>query len=217
DEGLLNDLIHYCIQCAKKHHPAYLVPVEQCLAHLTKDYPEIVARVFIWTSFIPAHNHEYVASHAIRTSNKIQDFFDANKNPVFILRSQLPITTSTTTSTTTWTILSSYFFRKTNRDLRHGLESRFPVLEAQLPHKTPNYNIYVSPFQFRPIEYLSKTDPNNPPKGLRKVFNYIAAKIPKGKTKRIQNGPRKVSVFTYITKRGLFDNPAIAVILRFKW
>ncbi|KAF9969628.1 hypothetical protein BGZ65_011754, partial [Modicella reniformis] len=213
DEQLLKILIEYCIKCAKKHHPAYLLPVEQCLAQLSKDYPGIVAKVFISTSYIPAHNHKYVASHAICTSNKIHGFFGDNKNPVFILRSQLPTTTSTTPP--------SYFFWKTNRDLRNGLESRFPKPEAQPPHKKPKCKIFVSPFQFRPIDPLAiesqTTDTKNLPKGLRKIFIDIAANIRKAKTKLIQKEPRKESVFVHIAKKDHFDNPAIVAIIRFKW
>ncbi|KAF9960624.1 hypothetical protein BGZ65_011995, partial [Modicella reniformis] len=199
DERLLKSLIEYCINCAKKHHPAYLVPVEQCLAQLSKDYPEIVANVFISTSYIPAHNYEYVASHAICTNNKIQNFFGNNKNPVFILRSQLP--------TTTW---SSYFFMNINRDLHRGSESRFPKFEVQPAHKKPNYKIYVSPFQFKPIEHLaidSKTT----------AFDYIAAKLQNVNTKLLQKEPRKESIFAHIERKEHFDNPVIAAIIRFKW
>ncbi|KAF9931776.1 hypothetical protein BGZ65_004715 [Modicella reniformis] len=188
DEQSLNILIDYCIKCAKTRHPAYLTPVEQCLAQLSKDYPEIVASVFLSTSYIPTHNYEYVASHAITISNKFQDFLDGNKKPVFILPFQLPTTTPS----------SSYFFMNTNRDLYPGSESRFaPKQNVQSIHKKRNYNIYVSPFQFRPIAPL---------------IDYQKTRL-NPFSKRLD----KASVFTFIKDRDFFDNMAIASILRFKW
>ncbi|KAF9922870.1 hypothetical protein BGZ65_009305, partial [Modicella reniformis] len=150
DDQLLKMLIDYCIQYAKIYHPAYLVPAEQCFAKLLDHYPDIVTDLFRSTSYIPAHNHDYVASDGISTSNKFQDIIDGNKYSVFILRSQLPATTP-----------STHFFLSTNGDLHHGSESRFPSMKNEQPtHKERNYKIYVSPFQFRPIEPLNKGNKN---------------------------------------------------------
>ncbi|KAF9967637.1 hypothetical protein BGZ65_012980, partial [Modicella reniformis] len=146
DERLLKILIDYCIQCAKAYDPAYLAPVEQCLAELLDRYPDIVTDLFRSTSYIPAHNHDYVVSHAISSSNKFQDIFDIGYDPTFTLRSQLPVATPSTS-----------FFSNANGDLHQGLESRFPPKQnEQQTHKKRNYKIYVSPFQFKPIEPLKK-------------------------------------------------------------
>ncbi|KAF9961094.1 hypothetical protein BGZ65_011228, partial [Modicella reniformis] len=159
DERLLKVLIDYCIKCAKTYHAAYLTSVEQCLALLSKDYPEIVAN----------------------------DFLDGNKYPVFVLRSQLPTVTP-----------SSFFFMNTNGDFHQGSESRFlPKRNAQPTHKKRNYKIYVSPFQFKPIE------PENSQKTQRN--NWFP--------KRLQ----RESIFDHIAGKVHFNNPAIVAIMRFKW
>ncbi|KAF9992695.1 hypothetical protein BGZ65_011920, partial [Modicella reniformis] len=190
DEQLLKILIDYCIQCAKAYHPAYLAPVEQCLAKLLDRYPDIVTDLFKSTSYIPAHNHDYVASHAISASNRLQDFLDGNKYPVFILRSQLPTTKPSTS-----------FFSNTNGDLHQGSESRFPQEQnVQSTHKKRKYKIYVSPFQFRPMEPLIKDSQKKQRKFL---------------SKRLHND-HKESVFDHITGKAHFDNPAIVAIIRFK-
>ncbi|KAF9952033.1 hypothetical protein BGZ65_005583, partial [Modicella reniformis] len=182
DEQLLKILVDYCIKCAKTYHPAYMKPVEQYLAPLSKDNPEIVANVFRSASYIPTHNHEYIASRAVTISNKLHDFLDGNKNPVFILRSHLPTT-----------IPSSSIFKNTNTAL--GSESRFPLKpEAQPTYNKRTRKIYVSPFQFRPIEPLFKVSQTKPSKR-----------------------PRKISVFKYITEKEYFKSPAIEAIVRFKW
>ncbi|KAF9981269.1 hypothetical protein BGZ65_004137, partial [Modicella reniformis] len=169
DEKLLKILIDYCV----------------------KDYPDIIADVFISTSYIPARNHEYVTSHAISTSNRIQDFVDGNKNPAFTLRSQLPTTTQ-----------SSSFFMSANGDfhrLHHGSEFRFPLKRNVQPtaSKKRSNNIYVSPFQFRPIEPLDDDPQTTQTKTLKRQH--------------------KESVFDHIAGKNHFDNPAIVAIIRFKW
>ncbi|KAF9952884.1 hypothetical protein BGZ65_005000 [Modicella reniformis] len=145
DEQLLQMLIDYCINCAKKYHPAYMAPVEQCLAKLLEHYPDIAANVFRATSYIPVPNHAYVASHAVGVSGKVRDLLSTggsktrpidihDESTVFMLRSQLPITTT-----------PKYF-------LLNGSNARFPHHgKKQAAHKNRSHKIYVSPFQFRPI------------------------------------------------------------------
>ncbi|KAF9994523.1 hypothetical protein BGZ65_009837, partial [Modicella reniformis] len=187
DEQMLKVLIDYCIKCAKTHHPAYLTPVEQCLAQLLKNYPEIAANVFSSISYIPARNHEYVASHAIC---KPQDSLGGYKRAVFILRSQLP------------TIIPSSFFKNTTGDLQLGSEPRFPIKRnVQPPYNQRSGNLYVSPFQFSPIEPLIEDSEKTRLNPFSKRFHK----------------DRRRSVITFIIKRDFFDNMAIAVILRFKW
>ncbi|KAF9937588.1 hypothetical protein BGZ65_001358 [Modicella reniformis] len=188
DVQLLKILIDYCIQCAKTYHPAYLAPVEQCLVKLLDHYPDIVANLFRSTSYIPAHNQDYVASQAISASNRFEDILDGNKYPVFILRSQLPTTTPL-----------SFFFLNSNDDLHQGSESRFPPKQNEQPtHKKRKYKIYVSPFQFRPIVPLNK-------------------KSQKTQRKCLPKRHRQESVFNHIKGKDDFDNPAIVAIIRFKW
>ncbi|KAF9982262.1 hypothetical protein BGZ65_003067, partial [Modicella reniformis] len=159
DEKLLKTLIDYCINCAKKYHPAYMAPVEQCLAELLRHYPDIVVYIFRSTSYIPAHNHAYVASHAIGFNSRFQDFMDGTENTVFILRSQLP----------------------TDRRLHQGLEPRYPAKVSHQPiYKKRTYKIYVSPFQFRHVNTSKDTqDDHDPHKQHRKesVFNLITGKV----------------------------------------
>ncbi|KAF9936514.1 hypothetical protein BGZ65_002318, partial [Modicella reniformis] len=153
DEQLLQILINYCINCTKKYHPAYMAPVEQCLAELLEQYPDTVANVFRWTSYIPVLNHAYVWSHAIGTSAKFQDLLSTggsktnsinihdDESEVFTLRSQLPIATA-----------SKSFFFNGHGNLNHGSDTRFPRHEKeQATRKNQSHKIYVSPFQFRPI------------------------------------------------------------------
>ncbi|KAF9970398.1 hypothetical protein BGZ65_011159, partial [Modicella reniformis] len=190
DDQLLKILVDYCIQCAKTYHPAYLTPVEQCLALLSRDYPEILANIFRSTSYIPAHNRDYVASHAIRASTKFQDILDGNKYPVFVLRSQLPTTTP-----------SSFFFTITNGNLRQMSESQFPP-KQNIPstHKKRNHKIYISPFQFQPIEPLVEdsqtTDHNHPPEEHHTASEFKdIAEIQNATTSRPPEEHHKVSVF----------------------
>ncbi|KAF9984497.1 hypothetical protein BGZ65_000251, partial [Modicella reniformis] len=203
DEQLLKMLIDYCINCAKKYHPAYMTPVEQCLAKLLVHYPDIAAYVFRSTSYIPAHNSEYVASHAIGTITRLRDWFrvvikaalfsnkttpkqfyiDDNMHAVFTLRSQLPTVNSPPPSFMNGDDMSQHWSetRSTQRrDVRPTLKSR-------------SHKIYVSPFQFQSI------------------------KQPLVDSQSTSTQKHKKSVFDYITGRDFFDNPAIVAIVRFKW
>ncbi|KAF9970327.1 hypothetical protein BGZ65_011216, partial [Modicella reniformis] len=194
DVKLLKILIDYCLKCAKTYHPAYLAPVEQCLAELLKHYPDIVANVFRATSYIPAHNHAYLASNAVRSSGKFWNLthkairvipfgkifnriiprpfgLGDNNNAVFTLRSELPVVTPSKTSF-----------------IKRDVNLWFPKMpDEPHPHKNRSYTIYVSPLQFRPIKIEGRS------------------------------GERYESVFTHITRRDFLNNPAVEATLRFTW
>ncbi|KAK3824539.1 MAG: hypothetical protein J3Q66DRAFT_383968 [Benniella sp.] len=144
NEQLLAIMIDYCINNARKHHPAYLEPVEQCLSDILGQYPDIASDLFRKASYIPARNHEYVASHAADSSHISMAFgnifnsktqsienTDGSDNRVFTLRTQLPTTDN------------------------FGRETRFP--QGKNKDQQPvvihhPYDIYVSPFQFKPFQ-----------------------------------------------------------------
>ncbi|KAF9921711.1 hypothetical protein BGZ65_010126, partial [Modicella reniformis] len=199
NEELLKVLIDFCINCAKKYHPGYMDPVEQCLSELLEFYPRIAADVFKSTSFIPAHNHAYVASHAIGTigtintiakfldslrvpiraifslnkTTPVRSKFDYNIHAVFTLRSQLPLVHSLSLSFMNGGDISHNWSETRlmrRRDIRPTLKNR-------------SHKIYVSPFQFQLVKSQQGND----------------------------------SVFDHITEKDFYDNPAVVTILRFKW
>ncbi|KAF9983654.1 hypothetical protein BGZ65_001562 [Modicella reniformis] len=203
DEELLKVLIDFCINCAKKYHPCYMTPVEQCLTELLKSYPRVAAYVFKSTSYILAHNHAYVASHAIGTITRLQDLIrvvikatlfsnkttpkqlniDDNIHAVFTLRSQLP------------TVHSPPPFMNEGDISHHWSETRFTQRRDVRPTlKNRSHKIYVSPFQFRLI--MSTVN--------RSQDTWFKSQ-------------RNDSVFDYITEKDFYDNPAVVTILRFKW
>ncbi|KAF9208762.1 hypothetical protein BGZ49_007618 [Haplosporangium sp. Z 27] len=114
DVHLVETFIDYCIRNAKKYHPAYMTPAIQCLSDLLDRYPNILDDMFKKASYVPAHNHAYVSSHAIVANRRYGDYinflanyfsfklwrgklFNKSHNindyyqPVFSLRNQLPI------------------------------------------------------------------------------------------------------------------------------
>ncbi|KAK3824678.1 MAG: hypothetical protein J3Q66DRAFT_325784, partial [Benniella sp.] len=107
NEHLLRLMIEYCMRCAKNVNLAYLEPVEQCLSDLLDRYPDIVASIFIKSSYIPAHNQGYIATHATDSNSASMTFGkvfngssqdsgdnDDNNKTFFTLPSQLPISGS---------------------------------------------------------------------------------------------------------------------------
>jgi hypothetical protein len=141
NEQLLKILIDHCMKYAKTRHPGYMEPVEQCMSDLLQRHPDIVADIFIKASYIPAHNQAYVASHAvdlniisttlssIRSMTGIPRRVNHNSNKVFTLRSQLPIAG------------------------KSGRETCFSSKREQMSMlKSRSSKIYVSPFQFKPIQ-----------------------------------------------------------------
>jgi len=141
NEHLVKLMIDYCMRCAKNVNLAYLEPVEQCLSDLLDRHPDIVASIFIKSSYIPAHNQAYIATHATDTNSASMTFGkvfngssqdsgdnDDNNKMFFTLPSQLP--------------LSGSLKRR---------EKWFPgKREPKTLLKNRSLKIYVSPFQFQP-------------------------------------------------------------------
>jgi hypothetical protein len=140
NEQLLKIVIDHCMKYAKTRHPGYMEPVEQCMSDLLDRHPDIVADIFIKASYIPAHNQAYVATHAIDSNytSTFSNIFSSkariarhinNDNSVFTIRSQLPIADTP------------------------GRMTRFPDRhEGRTMLKNQSSKIYVSPFQFKPIQ-----------------------------------------------------------------
>ncbi|KAI8351693.1 hypothetical protein B0O80DRAFT_111232 [Mortierella sp. GBAus27b] len=141
NERLLKILIDYSMRCSKTIHLGYLEPVEQCLSDLLDRYPEIVADIFMKTSYIPVHNEAYVISHAIDSSSTSITFSNVfngaqpnageneeSDNKVLTLRSQLPTS------------------NKLRRDTKIPVRSHKKLLRDNRSSK-----IYVSPFQFQSV------------------------------------------------------------------
>ncbi|KAF9343125.1 hypothetical protein BGX34_007193, partial [Mortierella sp. NVP85] len=191
NEQLLKSLIDYCIKNAKTHHPVFLTPVIQCLSAITEWYPDILRDLFLRSSYIPAHNPEYVASHAIIANLRSSDFFtfftrlfgifkggstgfskSSNINqyeaPVFSVRSHLPLSSNSG--------VRSYFRQRVTYFPQKEIKER----EAPTVVKRAR-NIYVSAFQFKPI-----------------------------------NGQRNRSFLSQIAGRDIFDSPAIEASLCYK-
>ncbi|KAF9345015.1 hypothetical protein BGX34_005105, partial [Mortierella sp. NVP85] len=141
NEHLLKIVIDHCMKYAKTRHPGYMEPVEQCMSDLLDRHPDMVADIFIKASYIPAHNQAYVASHAvdlniisttlgsIRSMAGIPRRVSRSGNKVFTLQSQLPI------------------------GGKSGRETCFSSKREQISMpKSRSSKIYVSPFQFKPIQ-----------------------------------------------------------------
>ncbi|KAI8351669.1 hypothetical protein B0O80DRAFT_110758 [Mortierella sp. GBAus27b] len=117
NEQLLRTLIDHCIKNAKTRHAAYLIPAVQCLDKLLISHPTVLRDLLRRASYVPASSSEYVTSHAVIANVRASDwisFFvrlitfgryghnllsgtkstniDDYKNPVFTLRTQLPVT-----------------------------------------------------------------------------------------------------------------------------
>ncbi|KAF9293473.1 hypothetical protein BGZ88_005316 [Linnemannia elongata] len=204
--ALVEAFIDYCILNAKKYHPAYLMPAVQCLNELSERYPAILADMFRKASYVPAHNHAYVSSHALvanaqytewfkfkmmfwnfftgkswEKSNNINDY----DKPVFSLRSQLPFR-----STSFLNVLNI------ETSLREKRQAKFPAKRETTEEETKkrsnkDYKIYVTPFP-----KLSMYGPYKPwYKGLDTAQ----------------------SAFTDIAGEDYFDSPAMVATLEFKW
>ncbi|KAG0051018.1 hypothetical protein BGZ83_004207 [Gryganskiella cystojenkinii] len=189
---LVEAFIKYCIFSSKKYHPAHLLPAMQCLSELLDRHPNILADMFHQASYVPAHNPEYIASHAVIANTQytadlkrklmfwtnssdmnIKNINDYEK-PVFSLRSQLPFRTSG-------------IFNLLGIGIPFG-EKRidtFPVRKYNYLEKTDDYSytIYVSPFPL-----LSRYGSRSQRSG-----------------------------FTEIAGKRYFDCPAMIATLDFKW
>ncbi|KAG0031570.1 hypothetical protein BGZ81_000982 [Podila clonocystis] len=208
---LVEAFIEYCIKHAKKYHPAYLMPAVQCLTELSERYPAILGDMFRRASYVPAHNHSYIASHAVianhqyrktlksyfafwnyfkdvspyTKSNNINDY----AKPVLHLRSQLPFR-------------SANFFHVLNIEtsMRESRPNEFP-LKPELSEEDErrrnragefSHKIYVSPFP-----KLSMYGPYQSWQGLF--------------------GDPARSAFSEIAGQDYFDSPAMIAMLEFKW
>jgi hypothetical protein len=205
NKRLLKALIDYCVKNAHEHHPGYLTPVIQCQSKLSKMYPDIMGDLFRRTSYIPARNYQYVASHAVIAKLHFKDWSDFlvrfcslgiinrrlfkstsfsdindNKTPIFSLRSQLPF--------------HNYgkvfgFFGMAYNLILSRLTWRFPSeRDTEKTHSTAedqSRRIYVSPFQFKPI---------------------------KGR-----NGRQERSFLALIAGKDLSDSPAVVATVQYKW
>ncbi|KAG0321897.1 hypothetical protein BGZ99_003622 [Dissophora globulifera] len=200
DGALVEAFVNYCLKNAKKYHPAYLMPVIQCVNELSDQYPSLLADMFRKASYVPVYNYEYVASHAVianpqhgryfasklkfwrwfngtkfEKSNNINDY----EKPVFSLRSQLPFRAIG--------LLSFLGVYTSVSEMR--LED-FPI-EPYVIKDEKKKMIYVSPFP-----KLSMYEPN------QQWFK----------------GHESVkSAFTEIAGRDFFDSPAMKATLDFKW
>ncbi|KAF9383655.1 hypothetical protein CPC16_008828, partial [Podila verticillata] len=208
---LVEAFIEYCIKHAKKYHPAYLMPAVQCLTELSERYPAILGDMFRRASYVPAHNHSYIASHAIIANHQYRKTFKSyfafwnyfrgtssyaksnNINdyakPVLHLRSQLPFR-------------SANFFHVLNIEtsMRESRHDTFPLKpeiseeEERRKNRTGEFShkIYVSPFP--------KLSMYGPYQGWQGIF-----------------GDPARSAFTEIAGQDYFDSPAMIAMLEFKW
>ncbi|KAF9357795.1 hypothetical protein BGX26_003056 [Mortierella sp. AD094] len=75
ERPLVELMIKYGVKYAKLRHPAYLIPVMQCLEELSIQYSDLVAYMFKMSSYIPAHNHGYLKSHMIVAGSQYEARF----------------------------------------------------------------------------------------------------------------------------------------------
>ncbi|KAI8351683.1 hypothetical protein B0O80DRAFT_111103 [Mortierella sp. GBAus27b] len=179
NESLLRIMIDYCVRCTKTTHPGYMESVEQCISELLDRYPEIAADIFVKASYIPVHNQGYVRAHAVESSSIFMYFSnymntepnseDIFNNDKLMFTSRLQLSTA-------------------KGRMR---ETSFPERHQKKPLQIDrSRTIYVSPFQFKPVE------------------RSVGGRKGKG---------GKGSVLDRIAERDLFDNPVIGVTLKYRW
>ncbi|KAF9974028.1 hypothetical protein BGZ73_002698 [Actinomortierella ambigua] len=196
DRLLVESFLDYCVANAKKYHPSYLMPAVQCVEELANRYPELLADLFRRASYISAHNHAYVSTHAIVANPDVrfrfwkersQEYTDYAR-PVFHLRSQLP-----TRGTTSWfnikNIESNYSGRRETTFPDDDTEAQ-RLREERVAAGEYNHKIYVAPFP-----KLSAYGPYVP---------WYKGNVPE-------------SPFSRIAGLDLFDSPAMTAVLEFKW
>ncbi|KAF9208761.1 hypothetical protein BGZ49_007617 [Haplosporangium sp. Z 27] len=204
---LVEAFIEYCIKNAKKYHPSYLMPAVQCLNELSDRYPALLADMFRKASYVPAHNHAYVSSHAVIANRqyggwilaklKFWNIFSSKKweksnmvndyeRPVFSLRSQLPFRASSFMST-----LSIETSARENRIERYPQKPDEAMEEKKEMQSEYSHKIYVAPFP-----KLSMYGPYRP---------------------WFQEFAKAKSAFVDIAGQDFFDSPAMIATLQFKW
>ncbi|KAF9397497.1 hypothetical protein BGX21_008801 [Mortierella sp. AD011] len=100
NHDIVPTLVDYCIENAKRHHPAYLMPAIQSLNDLMEYHRELTVRMFSEASYIRVKNKPYVSDNAIVAKPPYQIWKSNHTpwrkftNPVFSLRSQLPFQVS---------------------------------------------------------------------------------------------------------------------------
>ncbi|KAF9361080.1 hypothetical protein BGX26_005947 [Mortierella sp. AD094] len=207
DAHLVEAFIDYCIRNAKKHHPAYMTPAIQCLNELSDRYPNILTDMFRKASYVPAHNHAYVSSHAIVANRRYGDYlnFFANyysfrlwrgtlfkksnnindyEKPVFSLRCQLPFR-----AVSSFNILSIETSVIERRSEYFPEKQEYVDEEQKRMQSTYSHKIYVCPFP-----KLSSFGPY-------RAWHTESAK----------------SAFFDIAGQDFFDSPAMIATLQFKW
>ncbi|KAF9916380.1 hypothetical protein BX616_003896 [Lobosporangium transversale] len=205
---LVEAFIEYCIKNAKKYHPAYLMPAVQCLNELSDRYPKILVDMFRKASYVPAHNHNYVSSHALIANPqykqwllaklKFWNMFSSKKweksniindyeRPVFSLRSQLPFRASSFMN-----ILNIETSVRDERAKKFPPKQDVGAEEKKQMQSPYSHKIYVAPFP-----KLSMYGPYRP-------WFRDATESAK-------------SAFTDIAGRDFFDSPAMVATLDFKW
>ncbi|KAF9174975.1 hypothetical protein BGX20_008911 [Mortierella sp. AD010] len=204
---LVEAFVDYCIKNAKERHPAYMAPAVQCLNELSDRYPNILADMFKKASYVPAHNHVYVSSHAIVANRRYGDYinFFANyysfrlwrgtlfkksnnindyERPVFSLRCQLP-----------FRAVSSFNILNIETSVIERRREKFPEKQESVDEEqkriqsTYSHKIYVCPFP-----KLSRFGP------------YRAWDVEPAK-----------SAFIDIAGQDFFESPAMIATLQFKW
>ncbi|KAF9110686.1 hypothetical protein BGX27_006011 [Mortierella sp. AM989] len=167
---LVEAFMDYGTKYARDRHPAYLLPVMQCLEELAEKHPDLVIIMFKESSFVLAHNHGYLNSHMIvagpqyrarlksilmfclpntgfKKSNNLDDYY----RPVFSLRSQLQFRSAA----------SNIFKTRT-----HFYENRITTFPPAVDEETRRsrskftHKVYVCPYPL-----LFKYQPNKPTGG----------------------------------------------------
>ncbi|KAF9199814.1 hypothetical protein BGZ49_010019 [Haplosporangium sp. Z 27] len=96
NRDIVESLVNYSLDRAKKYHPSYLTPVIDSLGDLSKHYHDLVEKVFTEASFIKAKNKSYIAANATLVNPQFNfrkfkcNSLEEHTNPVLYLRSQLP-------------------------------------------------------------------------------------------------------------------------------
>ncbi|KAI1292757.1 hypothetical protein EDD11_008588 [Mortierella claussenii] len=199
---LVEVFIEYCIKNTKRKHPAYMLPAIQCLKELSESYSNILAEMFKKASYVPAHNHAYVTSHAIVSNMRYPDWINFFMNycsfklvhrvwvqkshnindyhkPIFSVRSQLPFRAVN---------LNAFLSIETSVLKSHDL--RFPAKREEIDEEKRrvnskyNHKVFVCPL-FRGWVNDSMVSGN--------------------------------SGFTNIASHEFFDSPAMVATLGFKW
>ncbi|KAG0006421.1 hypothetical protein BGZ65_008231, partial [Modicella reniformis] len=221
--SLLEAFIDYCIRNAKKYHPAYLMPAVQCLNELSDRYPNILADMFRKASYVPVHNHGYVASHAVIANPQYGKWLKSKfmfwKHFSFKRSEQTPF----------WKSLTYKEYEKSNHINDYGR----PVfsLRSQLPLRATSFmnilNIETSVRDKREEEFPSKPDGDEDKKKIQSPYSHKIYVSPFPKLSMygpyrpfrpwVKDTVSHKSAFVDIAGQDFFDSPAMVATLEFKW